>query len=103
MIRWLVVVVVFAVLLSSCAAGTNPHTDTPRESAEEPAGFWLGLWHGMIILVTFVVSLFKSSIGVYEVHNAGWSYNLGFLLGILIVYGGSSGSACRKSPGSKSE
>ena len=95
MMRWLMAAMVCIVLLSGCAAGPNPQKDTPRDSEEDPAGFWLGLWHGMIILVTFIVSLFKSSVGVYEVYNTGWSYNLGFLLGIMIIYGGGSGTASR--------
>jgi len=95
MIRWLLFAVICVFLVSGCAAGRNPNEDTPGDSAEKPAGFWLGLWHGMIILFAFIVSLFKSSVGVYEVYNTGWSYNLGFLLGILIIYGGGSGGASR--------
>ena len=95
MSRWLLVALICVVLLSACAAGPNPHKDTPRDSAEKPAGFWLGLWHGMIILVTFIVSLFSSSVGIYEVYNTGFGYNIGFLLGMLIIYGGGSGGACR--------
>ena len=94
MIRWLAFAVICVVLLSSCAAGGNPNEGVQRESAEKPAGFWRGVWHGMIILFAFVVSLFKSSVGIYEVHNTGWSYNLGFLLGVLIIYAGGSGGVC---------
>ena len=93
MIRWLTFAVMCVVLLSGCAASRNPNENSPRESTEKPAGFWLGLWHGMIILFTFIVSLFKSSVGIYEVHNTGWSYNLGFLFGVLVIYGGGSGGA----------
>jgi heme/copper-type cytochrome/quinol oxidase subunit 3 len=38
-------------LLSSCAAGPN----TAAGTREDPAGFWLGLWHGIIVPVTFVI------------------------------------------------
>lgn len=103
MIRWLVVAIVSIVVLSSCAAGPNPHRDAPRDSAEGPGGFWLGLWHGVIILPVFVVSLLRSSVGVYEVYNSGWSYDLGFLLGILVVCGGGSGGACRRQSACKSD
>jgi hypothetical protein len=62
----------------------------------DPAGFWLGLWHGFIVLFTFIVSLFKDGVGIYESNNSGSLYNLGFLLGIMIFFGGSGGGACKK-------
>ncbi len=52
------------------------------------AGFWAGLWHGLIILITFIVSLFTKEVGLYEVNNTGWAYNLGFLLGAASSLGG---------------
>ena len=59
--------VLFGVLCAwvfvGCTAGD------PQFTAESPAGFWLGLWHGMISLVTLVVGLFDDQVRVYEVHN----------------------------------
>ena len=80
-----------AVLLSSCAAGPNPAAG----AGEEPAGFWLGLWHGIIFLVTFVISLFTDNVSPYEVANNGNWYDTGFLLGLLLSLGGSGGGATR--------
>jgi hypothetical protein len=54
------------------------------------AGFWRGLWHGLIAPITFVISLFTHNIGVYEIHNNGSWYNFGFVLGILCHHGGSA-------------
>ena len=45
---------------------------------------------------SFVVSLFSVSVGVYEVHNTGWSYNLGYLIGLMMALGGSGAGARRK-------
>jgi len=53
-----------------------------------PAGFWAGLWHGVIAPIAFIVSLFQPGVRMYEVKNSGWKYELGFLLGVLIVLGG---------------
>ena len=53
------------------------------------AGFWLGLWHGFIALFSFIISLFKENVGVYEAHNIGGWYNVGFILGVMIFFGGS--------------
>ncbi len=50
------------------------------------AGFWAGLWHGLILPVSFIISLFESNIGIYEVHNNGNWYNFGFVLGIWIAF-----------------
>ena len=69
------------------------------ENSENPAGkvagFWLGLWHGLIVPVTFVLSLFKEDIGVYEVHNNGRWYNFGFIFGLMIVFGGNKGASTK--------
>jgi len=46
--------------------------------------------------IAFVVSLFQPGVRMYEAKNAGWKYDLGFLLGVLIVLGGggAQSSAC---------
>jgi hypothetical protein len=62
------------------------------EGAEDPAGFFSGLWHGMISFITLIVSFFNSNVNIYEVHNAGWPYNIGFILGVMLAYGGGAGS-----------
>jgi hypothetical protein len=79
------------VVLASCAPGPNPATDT----GQDPAGFLLGLWHGFIFLVTFVISLFSENVSVYEVANNGNWYDFGYLLGLLISLGGSGGAGAR--------
>ena len=53
----------------------------------ESSGFLLGLVQGFIAPITFIVSLFDSDTAMYAVNNNGWTYDLGFLLGI----GGFSG------------
>lgn len=70
-----------AVLLTGCAASPNEMVGT-QTGFQGVAGFWLGLWHGMIAGLAFIISLFEPSVGVYEIHNNGNWYNLGFLLGI---------------------
>jgi len=81
-------------MLSGCAAGPNNMEKTPDREGSV-AGFWLGLWHGFIVPITFIISLFSDNIHVYEVHNNGNWYNLGFLIGAAIMLGG-SGSASKK-------
>jgi hypothetical protein len=43
-----------------------------------------------------VVSLFKSNLGIYEVHNNGASYNLGYLFGLACFFGSSGNRAARR-------
>jgi hypothetical protein len=54
----------------------------------EPAGFWTGLWHGSILPIAFIASLFKPGVGIYEMNNNGGWYNFGFLLGASSSLGG---------------
>jgi hypothetical protein len=86
--KWLVPGLLLILFLTSCTAGNEKFFD-------DPAGFWMGLWHGFISLVTFIISLFNNSVEIYEVKNNGWPYNLGFILGIMIFYGGSSKGTCK--------
>jgi hypothetical protein len=86
------VLVVVVVVLAACAAGPNPQAGTTG-GTDVVAGFWFGLWHGVIAPVTFVISLFNDEIGIYEVHNAGAWYDFGFVLGLGFVIGGGSSGA----------
>jgi hypothetical protein len=81
-------------LATACAPGSSGAGAAGLE--DNAAGFWKGLWHGFILLFTFVISLFSDSVGVYETHNTGNLYNLGFVLGVMIFFGGSGGGACKK-------
>src|SRR5918992_5181592 len=76
-------------LLSSCAPDANPVAGT----GEDPAGFLMGLWHGIILPVTFVISLFSDDVSIYEVVNSGNWYHFGFVLGVMISLGGGGAGA----------
>ena len=70
-----------ALLVTACAAGPNvvPHVDSV-------AGFWKGLWHGLIYPVTFIISLFTDNVNIYEVRNNGNWYDFGFVAGIGLLH-----------------
>jgi hypothetical protein len=93
--RQVVVLVVVALVLGACAAGPN---NVAQVDAPHIAGFWLGLWHGVISPVTFLVSLFNHNVNIYDVHNNGNWYNFGFMLGVSTVFSGGarSGAAARR-------
>jgi hypothetical protein len=90
-----VIVVTCAVMASlvvaGCAAGD------PRFTEEAPAGFWVGLWHGMISVITLIVGIFYDSVEIYERNNTGGWYDLGYLIGVTLVWGGGSHTAHRRS------
>jgi len=83
---------VSGIALSACAAGPN---NVAQVNAPHIAGFWLGLWHGIICPVTFVISLFNDNLNIYDVHNNGNWYNFGFVLGVSAVFGGASRASAR--------
>lgn len=87
--KWKLVLVVvgFTLLLAACAAGANPEVGVSGADGDV-AGFWLGLWQGIIAPITFVISLFTDNVNMYEVHNNGNWYDLGFVLGAGIFFGG---------------
>ena len=85
------VAVVLLLMLAGCAATGN---ELARSSSD--VGFWLGLWHGFISPITFIVSLFNESVGIYAVRNNGGWYDFGFMIGVSFVFGsvlGGSGAA----------
>ena len=65
--------------------GVNPLANEPAENGRV-AGVVQGLWHGIIAPVTLIMSFFNEEVQMYEVHNDGKEYNLGYLLGVAIVF-----------------
>lgn len=89
----LTTIILAALLLSSCTA---THADVSSCVQNPPSGFWMGLWHGIIAPVSFVISLFSDTIQMYEVNNSGGWYDFGFALGAGIIFGGSGSQARRR-------
>ncbi|MBE0433502.1 hypothetical protein IBX73_08560 [candidate division WOR-3 bacterium] len=75
------IVLIIAFIALNCAPGNE------RWAWDNKAGFWAGIWHGLIIIITFIISLFTNEVTIYESNNSGWSYNLGFLLGLCFSIG----------------
>lgn len=71
-------------LLSGCVPGDGSKTP------DDPAGFFSGVWHGWIALFSLIYSLFNSRIGIYEVYNTGFWYDLGYYMAIVSGFGGLS-------------
>jgi len=68
--------------LAACAA---TQTDAAVATTATTPGFWLGLWHGFIFPVAFLVSLFVPDVAVYAVPNNGGWYDFGYFVGIVFI------------------
>ncbi|WP_156946346.1 hypothetical protein [Clostridium akagii] len=73
-------------------AGQNSKYKLPNAKR---AGFWAGLWHGLIAPITFIISIFNVNVRIYETNNRGRLYDLGFMLGASISLGGSGSRIAR--------
>ena len=67
------------------APGPNPLINTVSAN-NQVAGILRGILHGVISPVTLIISFLNSNVQMYEVHNDGSPYNLGFLLGVAIIF-----------------
>ena len=65
--------------LTACAA-----TEQADAVAPQAPGFLLGLWHGFIFPVAWLVSLFTDKVAIYAVPNNGGWYDFGYFLGIVV-------------------
>ena len=68
-----------ALALSACTA-----TQQSGAVTSTAPGFLLGLWHGFIFPVAWIVSLFADKVAIYAVPNNGGWYDFGYFLGIVV-------------------
>ena len=56
-------------------------------SAVSPSGpgFLLGVWHGFIFPIAWIMSLFVDGIAIYAVPNNGTWYDFGYFVGIVFL------------------
>jgi len=73
-------------LLAACAATQSPATVQP-----DAPGFLLGVWHGFIFPVAWLISLFSDKVAIYAVPNNGGWYDFGYLIGIMVFGVGAKG------------
>ena len=99
----LILIAIMLVLVTGCAPGSSVEVDVPsstvvlttpgpnpeqnkEDAAGRVAGVVQGLWHGLIAPVTLIGSFFNPTMEMYEVHNNGKEYNLGYLFGVALVF-----------------
>jgi len=75
------VILAATLALAACAATQAPDAVA---HAENTPGFLLGLWHGFIFPVAWLVSLFMDKVAIYAVPNNGGWYDFGYFLGVVV-------------------
>ncbi len=70
-----------ALLLVACAT----QVPTAVTHTASTPGFLLGLWHGFIFPVAWVLSLVMPDVAVYAVPNNGGWYDFGYFVGIVFL------------------
>lgn len=91
----LLFIIPFLLLLTACAAGDDQFTQ------DNMAGFWYGIWHGIIAVIALIIHVFNENVAVYEINNTGGWYDFGFLLGVVFIWGGSSHATCKSTSNKK--
>ena len=76
-----------ALLASACVA-----TQVPAVTEAGAPGFLLGVWHGFIFPIAFLISLFTDSVAIYAVPNNGGWYDFGYFVGIVFIGVGARGT-----------
>lgn len=79
-------------LMTSCVKTVNVEQCLP----ETVYGFWGGFWHGLIFIFSAIGSILIDEVSIYAVNNTGGWYDFGFILGILVLYGGGISSNVNK-------
>lgn len=77
-------VMVLLVTMAGCVPGDGTYT------AQNPAGFFWGVWHGWVAPISLIIGLFNKNIRIYELNNTGWIYDLGFYVAVISGFGGIS-------------
>ncbi|WP_294123159.1 hypothetical protein [Sphingomonas sp.] len=83
-------VIIAALALAACVATESANAVQPNAP-----GFLLGVWHGFIFPVSFILSLFVDKIDVYAVPNNGHFYDFGYFVGICFLGVGARSSKRR--------
>ena len=79
------------ILLIFCLVGIVGCATQPITKAYDPPGFFMGLFHGFIMLFSLIGSIF-TDVRIYAFPNSGGWYDFGFFLGATGFLGGGGAS-----------
>ena len=69
-----------------CLSGCADKVSLGAAAALAPVGFWFGLWHGFILIPSWLISFFSDDVTIYAIYNNGGWYNSGFVIGVFLVF-----------------
>ena len=78
------IIIIMALFLGS---GIFTYFPGSTQWETKDAGFFTGLIHGVIAPIMLAIAVF-TEYSMYESHNIGWFYEFGFIIGLLLVWGG---------------
>ena len=77
----ILVVTILLLGLASCA---------PEGYTSDPCGFFSGIGHGIVFPFALIGKLLSMDIGIVAEHNTGFTYWLGFIIGLGGLGGGAA-------------
>lgn len=76
-------ILIFFLPVIICGCASQPHA----VGGVDVPGFFTGLFHGLLILFSLLGGFFNDDIRVYAFPNSGWSYDLGYVIGVTLFVG----------------
>ena len=89
-LKLILIALLAMLLLTACIPGNG------KNNPDNLAGFFWGVWHGWIAPISLIGSIFNKELSIFETHNTGFWYNLGFYMAVISGFGGLSISRKRK-------
>lgn len=80
-LSYFLLIAINSLLLAGCA------THYASEEIADPYGFFSGLWHGFIIIFSFLGFIFWDDVYIIGEPNTGIFYHVGFILGVMGFFG----------------
>lgn len=78
---------VFAKVVDSISLSAADVSQARARHEADQAGFFTGLWHGVLLPFRAVVSVF-TDVEIYADNNCGRGYLIGFVIGLILLLGG---------------
>ncbi|HPY96479.1 MAG TPA: hypothetical protein PL063_04650 [Candidatus Cloacimonadota bacterium] len=77
----IIILLLILLMLCACVPGDG------KNNEDNKAGIFSGIWHGLIAPISLILSIFKHRLSIYEVHNNGFWYNLGYYVAVISGWG----------------